>query len=200
MKPNQGRRRGDGIVPSKTDHRERTTYNGPPRGRVRPRRSPAERHPATLGHSNRDTTSCLRHEVPVNRTFRHFGIRATCLEHADSQLPCRDERQTRTPASAVRSQPHPFATAARWAQPAFRPRARSIAALTMCSLIPSTWTSLSGDVAPKTTLTSEGRTPTSRANNRHSARFAFPSTGGAATRASRTPSRTPRISSRPARA
>ena len=114
-----------------------------------PRSSPADRHPATT------RTQQPRHRLRVVAMSDRPGPR---------RRPC-DRSRTPSP------------TAPRWAQPALRPRARSIAALTMCSLIPSIWTNLSRDVAPKTTLTSEGRTPSSRANNRHSARFAFPSTG-----------------------
>lgn len=56
---------------------------------------------------------------------------------------------------------------------------------------PSTLTTLSRDFSPWTTLTLDGAIPIRFAIIWHKALFALPSTGGAVTRASRTPSLIP---------
>ncbi len=65
-------------------------------------------------------------------------------------------------------------------------------------LTPSTRTTLSLEVCPRTMLTDRIGTPARRATKRHSAAFAAPSTGGAS-RTSTRPLRSPAISSRRAR-
>src|SRR5687768_7883111 len=73
------------------------------------------------------------------------------------------------------------------------------AARTAASSAPSTRTSLSRAVCPRTTCTREGGTPAASATSAHSAAFAFPSTGGAVTRTTMAPARSPTTSLRRAR-
>ena len=79
-------------------------------------------------------------------------------------------------------------------------RARSSSThATQPAVRPSTRTTLSREVCPRTMLTRRAGTPARRATRRHNAAFAAPSTGGAVTRISRRPPRSPPISSRRAR-
>jgi hypothetical protein len=57
VKPNQGRRRGGGLVPSKTDRLERTTYNGPARVEMAPEAVPLIAFQRQRRHSNLGTAS-----------------------------------------------------------------------------------------------------------------------------------------------
>src|SRR5436305_5210010 len=57
--------------------------------------------------------------------------------------------------------------------------------------MPSTRTSLSRERSPRTIVTLEARTPSRSASSRRSASFARPSSGGAATRTTKAPSRRP---------
>src|SRR5215213_7202612 len=55
--PNPGRRRGGGLVPSKTDHLQRTTYNGPARVEMAPEAVPLIAFQRQRRHSNLGTAS-----------------------------------------------------------------------------------------------------------------------------------------------
>src|SRR5215210_8142722 len=57
VKPNQGRRLGGGMVPSKTDHLGRTTYNGPARVEMAPEAVPLIAFQRQRRHSNLGTAS-----------------------------------------------------------------------------------------------------------------------------------------------
>src|SRR5215204_7117834 len=57
VKPNPGRRRGGGLVPSKTDHLQRTTYNGPARVEMAPEAVPLIAFQRQRRHSNLGTAS-----------------------------------------------------------------------------------------------------------------------------------------------
>jgi len=57
VKPNPGRRRGGGLVPSKTDHLQRTSYNGPARVEMAPEAVPLIAFQRQRRHSNLGTAS-----------------------------------------------------------------------------------------------------------------------------------------------
>src|SRR5262249_37829603 len=71
------------------------------------------------------------------------------------------------------------------------PSAPANAARTDAASTPATETSLSRPEAPRTSRTAEGGTPSARPRKRASASFAAPSTGGALSRTTSAPCRTP---------